>query len=376
MKHGFFPVCAWYVGFIAAMTPLVSANPIAPPNVPILSEIQVMGDQDWRVEVDCNSNTFPGLMEYPCSTYAFSLSVGGAGPVHPDSLSKPAVPEVFDSAGIAVLTPEHFPGLNLAKDSTIILRTKMGSSVATWQTHIPDNLSPQQSIIGVRGEYCCEKTGYGCVMVCTRPAYSITNCPTIGTLNRKSLGSIMGTVKGPDGQSIEKLTVCLIQAPASATVIDTVAQGNFAFTNLDSCNTYTLSFADLNGIPVSDTAVGPLKIIAGGTVNIQMRFSTPLVRVASLAKDAVAGDVRLLSAPVRGGIALAVSGFFVGRGTITIAKPDGSVIRSLVVPFHGPGTYTIRWNGRNERDRRVSPGTYLCRVKIGESVSCKGFIVW
>jgi hypothetical protein len=53
---------------------------------------------------------------------------------------------------------------------------------------------------------------------------------------------------------------------------------------------------------------------------------------------------------------------------------NGFHIRSLPFACMGSGTYTIPWDGCNNKNRQVPGGSYICRVKIGNEVVCKGII--
>jgi hypothetical protein len=43
----------------------------------------------------------------------------------------------------------------------------------------------------------------------------------------------------------------------------------------------------------------------------------------------------------------------------------GKRVRTVYDKKCVPGLYTITWDGRNEQDRRVAAGVYVCRIRIG-----------
>jgi hypothetical protein len=265
-----------------------SANPNPPDAYPVLSEIQVTDSLHWNVEVDVS--VYP-LFNYPCTTDTMLLFCRQDTSTPPDAaMRKPVISEVFDSKGIGVLTPLHFPGLKLVKGATVFLQyrytTTYGTYQVTWKALIPSNITPAQSVAGSIEMYCCDIFHGMCDMYCPRTVYSISNKPTIG-------------------------------------------------------------------LPNSYAGISSHKSVA---------FT--------------AGRVRLLSPKIRGQIPMAVSGNFSGKGMIDIFAADGSLVRSLSFACNGQGTYTILWDGNNKQGRTVPAGTYICRVKLGEDVSCKGFIVW
>jgi hypothetical protein len=137
-----------------------SANPNPPTAYPILSEIQVTDSLHWNVEVDVK--TYPvGLIPYPCATDTFMLFCWQSTSQPPtDSVRRPVKVEQFNASGIAVLTPQHFPGLKLTKGATLFLVYRYTYSdgytgLYTWQTQIPAGLLPQQSVVGSGGTTCC-----------------------------------------------------------------------------------------------------------------------------------------------------------------------------------------------------------------------------
>ncbi|MBN2189004.1 MAG: hypothetical protein JW699_06090 [Chitinispirillaceae bacterium] len=244
----------------------------------------------WNVEVDLAQWPYgSGLPAYPCETDTFLLYCESYYYSTPpaDSLRHPVIHEVFDSRGIAVLTPQHFPGMKFVKGSYVYLQMRFNSGgYYTWQAQIPGSITAQQSVVGSREQYCCEWGPTGCTMTCIRPGYSISNTPTIGLPNR---------------------------------------------------------FA----------AVSPEKNAAP-----------------------IANAVRLLSPKIRGQIPVAVSGSYAGQGTFDVFSTNGSLVRSLTFDCRGPGTYTVVWDGFSGQGKPVPAGTYVCRVRLGEDVTCRGMVAW
>jgi hypothetical protein len=161
------------------------ANPNPPSAYAVLSEIQITDSLHWNVEVDASVGGMSYDVRYPGTTDSFFLycSLDQAMPPT-DLMRKPAIGEVFDSKGIAVLTPSHFPGLKLRKGETVFLTFGNATiGMYGWKTQIPSNITSAQSVVGSNTRYCCEYLGGSCVMYCPRITYSTTNTPTIGALN-------------------------------------------------------------------------------------------------------------------------------------------------------------------------------------------------
>jgi hypothetical protein len=361
------------IGVLLSIVFLSSANPVDPSYYPFLSEIQVTDSLHWNVEVD---QSHMPVVPCPCATDTFKLFCGQSSSTPPaDSMRRPVIHEVFDANGIAVLTPQHFPGLKLKKGSYVFLQTRYSTytyTTYTWSTQIPTYLTSQQSIVGGLYQYCG-----GCEPVL---GYKVSYCPSIGIQNNKALGSITGHVRGADSQLLTNIRVNVTTNPASGTApLDTTnGSGLFSFSSLDRCHTYYLRFTDTAGTLISDTTIGPLTIIMGGTITVEVVLKDGPITKISHPKNILRteGSVRLLSPKIHGQIPMAFSGAFSGQGTIDLFSATGSLIRSIVFDCRGPGTYTVLWDGRNGLGRPVPAGTYVCRVTLDKEVRCKGFIAW
>jgi hypothetical protein len=56
------------------------------------------------------------------------------------------------------------------------------------------------------------------------------------------------------------------------------------------------------------------------------------------------------------------------RALLGIYTVRGRLVRKLVDDRLGPGLHTVEWNGIDEEGRRVSSGSYLCRLAVGTRV--------
>jgi len=52
-----------------------------------------------------------------------------------------------------------------------------------------------------------------------------------------------------------------------------------------------------------------------------------------------------------------------GRATIHIYSVGGSLVRTLVDKQHGAGSYSVRWDGRDDQGRRLASGVYFYRLE-------------
>ena len=350
------------------------ANPIP---VTAISEVQLISPWDWTVEVDCRNLCIYPSLPAPGITDTITLFCSqSTGTPPPDSMWTCAIPEQIDSNGIMLLTPLHFPGLMLNTGCTLSLGVK--ARAGTWQVLIPQNLTPQTSLVSGYQSSCCEYTGGTCTMMCSNLIYTVSSCPSIGIRNRSAFGSIGGTVRGGDSLALIKIRVYLTSSPAqSETYVTTDNNGTFSMSSLDLCHMYSLWFADSNGTPISDTVVGPLQLTAGQalTVDVQLNYQYTGVLSRRSVGMLPGGTVRILSSATGRRIVLTVSGIVSPQqGSIGIFSVDGSLVRSITFVCTGTGTYTVPLDGGSEQNQPVPAGTYVCRVRIGKEVSCKDFV--
>jgi hypothetical protein len=52
-----------------------------------------------------------------------------------------------------------------------------------------------------------------------------------------------------------------------------------------------------------------------------------------------------------------------GRAVIHVYSVGGSLVRTLVDKLHAPGSYTVRWDGRDDHGRRLASGVYFYKLE-------------
>jgi len=57
--------------------------------------------------------------------------------------------------------------------------------------------------------------------------------------------------------------------------------------------------------------------------------------------------------------------------TLTVFNILGQVVKSLVHDVQPSGSYTVRWDGTNDRGTPVSSGMYIYRLRAGSFVQSK-----
>ncbi len=363
---------------IAASTSI--ANPIQP--IPAL-EIQVIDSLHWTIEVDCQGDmgfhiNFPTV---PCSTDTVTFYSSPKSTVPAESLRICEVPEQVNANKLILLTPQHFPNLKIKKGWTFFLGLK-GRPYIVWQTTISQDIPRDASLItSVRSYDCGDIIGSTILpMTCREVVYSLSPCPSIGAKNSNAFGSIAGTLRGKNGISLSRIRVSCNASPRQNAISSiTNSDGTFRINNLDSCHTYSLWFSDSNQIKISDTLVGPLHVSVGKTrtVDVNLDYSPPPTALSpqQTQKASTDNSARMLLSPTGRKIVLTISGNpSTEQGKIDIFSINGSMVRSLAFTCMGAGTYTIPWDGCNEKNRQIPCGTYICRVKIGDEVQCKGIV--
>lgn len=64
-----------------------------------------------------------------------------------------------------------------------------------------------------------------------------------------------------------------------------------------------------------------------------------------------------------------------GFVALKIYNPTGKLIKTLVNEPQNPGFYSIKWDGRDDRNEKTSPGIYFCKLQIGERIIIKKMTV-
>ena len=347
-------------------------NPVAIPKMPPLSEIYIVNDNNWIVEVDCRKFT---NLRRPCQTDTFTLFCSPLA-IQPQVPMQSCIgPEIVDSNGIALLRSQQFPQVMLKKGWYLMLGLKNQSGIdSVWQAHIPDTLTEPFSIIS---RYfinpCCSGATPDDCNGCAVLEYISPVCPSIGTFNDSAFGSITGKVRGSDGiplANIEVFPTTTMQGYA------TDMNGIYKINKLDSCQVHSLRFLTSDGYWI-DTTVGPIKISIGHTitVNVNLNYKIATNILSSGKTESSQNKIRFLQTGTGQQIVLSVLQSTLGKGMIDLFSADGKSVRSLPIAFDNSGTYTVKWDGCDDRHKPVSMGKYGCRVQINGETMCSGFVV-
>jgi hypothetical protein len=61
---------------------------------------------------------------------------------------------------------------------------------------------------------------------------------------------------------------------------------------------------------------------------------------------------------------------------VSIYSAAGTLVRVLLTPTSlAPRTYSLTWDGRDERSRAVGAGVYLMRMKAGDFTATRKLVV-
>ena len=64
-----------------------------------------------------------------------------------------------------------------------------------------------------------------------------------------------------------------------------------------------------------------------------------------------------------------------GRANVEVVDLNGRRIVELVDAEYGVGRHEVAWDGRDARGRGVAAGTYMVRLRVGESVEAERLIM-
>jgi hypothetical protein len=369
MMHRNYPspaLRAWLLSIAAAATSF--SNPIPIPEYTPITEIQAVNPNQWTIEVDLENIGF-SRPKAPYSTDTIMLDcINSSLPASNVSMKRCAIKETVDTGNIVLLTEKHFPNLQIQANRTIYVCLK--DQDRKWTASITQNISSPGTSLKF--------------MYTGDPSYALSSCPSLGIINYKEpKGRIAGTVRDKNRILVKGIRVYCMPNPtryATTYTISTNAVGYFETEMLDSCHAYSLEFFNDSSYQISDTVVGPLNIKSGTSTQLDIvlrDYTAPPVDALrpspGLKSDAL---VRLLPSDMSTRqIVVAVSGSPLSqKGKLDIYSMNGFHIRSLPFACMGSGTYTIPWNGCNKKNRQVPGGSYICRVKIGNEVVCKGII--
>jgi len=357
---------AWTLSIATAAT--LFSNPIPVPEYPPITEIQVTNPNKWTIEVDLDNIDFhqPNA-SYSTDTITLACIESSLTPSDL-SMKKCVLPETVNDDNIMVLTEQHFPGLQIDQGKTLYVSLR--GQNRKWSVPITQNLF----LPGMSLKF----------MYTNDQQYVLSSCPSPGIKNyREPKGQIRGTVRDRKGTLVSGIYVLCSPNPTQNLTPGrniTNADGFFATTTLDTCHTYSLTFLNDSGIQISDSVIGPFTVTSGTPIRRDIvlgDYTIPPVNVLhpdGSAKSTVLVQLLPSDMSVRK-IVVAVSGLQHSQeAKLDIYSMNGHHIRSLSFTCAGSGTYTIPWDGCNKKNRQVTGGSYICRVRIGNKVLCKGII--
>lgn len=251
------------------------------------SEVQIIDQSHWTIEVACQNLRIMPLNGLPNTTDSITLFCDSSSTRPPvDSLKICTGKVTVDTFNICLITEKNFPTIKLRTGWSIYIGYK-GSPYCYGPLTIMSGLTSTSSIVsGYSEPTCCSIINGECMMYCRSLIYKISTSPSIGKINSVVVGT----------KTIYKKNV-----PPNLRILSSLAHNIIISVSQDIANEH---------------------------------------------------------------------------GEIQIYSLNGLLVRKIPFEVYGAGTYTINWNGYNERNQMVSAGSYSCRVQIGNESSCKGFINW
>ncbi|MBN1576577.1 MAG: hypothetical protein JW913_08495 [Chitinispirillaceae bacterium] len=372
------------VFILPALARLCPANPLPP--IPVITEIQAIDPLHWSIEMDITPMGLPTSSPGTTDSITLYCAAPKMNDVHDDSLKTCVQPVEYTDQGLALLTEKHFPGQELEKGSVIHFGVS-GTSMRDC-LEITEDFSPQTSIIRTFERKCCEyfytDTAAVCRSYCDAPVYRISTCPSPGFPNYDVLGSIGGKVLGGNGDALAKINIYCTSSESGRKRASAATNADGAFSlRVDTCGAYLLRFYDAGGESISDTVIGPLQFSNTNLISLEEVKLGYVPTSVSSGRRGLPGSssssIRIFpSYDTRGrSIVLTISGNTpaAAKGVCEIISLDGAMVRSLPFAFSGPGTYAIAWDGTGAMSGSTAPATYICRVRIGRELWCKGFII-
>jgi hypothetical protein len=79
--------------------------------------------------------------------------------------------------------------------------------------------------------------------------------------------------------------------------------------------------------------------------------------------------------PFRGGVAIRYSLAVPGRASVQLCDLAGRVVRTLANGQQKPGSYSVRWDGRDNAGRTLAAGVYFCKFSAGDYRATQKLVV-
>ncbi len=141
---------------------------------------------------------------------------------------------------------------------------------------------------------------------------------------------------------------------------------SFGPLNLEAGGTDTVAFAVVAGDSLDDflaAGAAAQSLFDSVVTDVRENPGTPLPYRYELSQN--------YPNPFNSGTVIEYSLSAKSKVTLTVYNILGEKVRTLVEQIQAPGHYTVKWDGKNERDQEVSSGMYFYRLKVGERTFSK-----
>ena len=355
--------------FAASLLSLSMANPHLPRP---FTEIHIVDQKHFTIEFDCSE----GLPQpYPDSIDDIYLLCASG---HPElgSMTKCAGAIAVDTGGIALISEKDFPGFVLKPGE--ILYFGYDGYVVDVSLNLPYTFSSEKTFIQGRSETtCCDYySGTSMCYTCSQPVFKEVHCSSLGIRNGDVGFSIVGYVCDSNDNVVGDVQIDFADGAVRQHAMPS-SGSSFYFSSVEYCIPCSLQVRDLNGAVLKDTILGPFPegSISDWSRSVHVVLEVDVPPSALFAKPPVKPTAaRVLAASVKNGITFTLSASSVVHSEVQIYSADGKKIRKLPFSSHGAGTYTVYWNGKNDRNRSVPPGSYTVRILTGRESLCTGLL--
>lgn len=356
----------------------VAGNPIMIPNLPLISEVQMTDSIHWEIELDGKIAIFnrgfyqPGYqvlyVHPPCSVNFLRFRIASSKKIY-------TFKTYFDTSAIFVLTRASITGIPQSEDVAIHANDTIQILDTTWaDTNATIWNSSSMIIRPVKPGNSLVNLWYGRIspVETTRPSMgSRGNYTTVYNLFlRDSLNNVpskvyvhsLGYSSSYDAYLVESIGNRLADPSVYSVMVSLLNSSEWRGFLCDSVVQYGIPPNYFPGtkwsanyvdtvFSVNDTIILPCP--TAGIINAKPINSPPAVRFSALPHSG-GGILFVIAAP-----------YHVQNAAVQIYDMSGRRLASVDVPaISSIGTYSFVWDGAKENSRKISAGTYLCKLAV------------
>ena len=352
------------------------SNPLNPYLSPLISEVKITDTYHWAIELDGDNGYLDAIKRpFPSTTSLLRLRIASSNKIY-------SIKTSFDNTGIAVITRDSIFGIPKTEmvaikgyDTISILDTpwtavgnsyqwnffvrpllKQGNSLVNlwYNNHSP--FETMRTSIGTRGNYSTVHHLY------IQDAHGNALAQAYIYRNYTATVDMMPVPVSVSGSSfVTELTSTKLFSDS----IPLIKSGDLlAFSSELFTDAYDVPFSGVIKWPPSifqwqgdyiDSLISTNDtIILNWQTSLRQpkpSFAVPNVRFSSL--QSPGGKITFVIA----------TNSPLGDASIQVMDISGKCTALLSIPIHAMGTYSVSWDDTDNRQKRLSQGTYVCRLR-------------